>query len=202
MTESSRSARPDHPIHEALVRRWSPSAFSSRSVPAGDLRSIFEAARWAPSSYNEQPWRYLVATRETPERYEQILKCLVDANQAWAKSAPVLAIGCVHLKFSRNGRPNGVALHDLGAASSYLTFEATARGLFVHQMAGILPDRVRLQFGVPEDYQPVTGLAIGYLADPQDVPADLRARDAAPRERNPLSTFVFEGGWGTPSCFV
>lgn len=199
---SSQHARPDHPIHDLLVRRWSPYAFSEKAVPAADLRSVFEAARWAASSYNEQPWRYIVATKDDPAAFNRLLACLVEANQEWAKEVPVLAIGCTHLKFSRNGKPNGVAIHDLGLASAQLTFEATARGLVVHQMAGILPDKVRLQYHVPEDVQPLTALAIGYAADPANLPEKYRPRDTTPRSRNPLSSFVFGSDWGSPAPIV
>jgi nitroreductase len=200
---SSTHARPDHPVHDLVLRRWSPYAFSDRSVPSGDLKSLFEAARWAASSYNEQPWRYLVATREDATGFARLLSCLVDGNQEWARHVPVLALGCYRLKFSKNGKPNGVALHDLGQASAQLTLEATARGLVVHQMAGILPDKARLQYRIPEDFQPITALAIGYAAEPEtsasQAPDPLRQRDASARERKPLDQFVFSGEWGEPA---
>src|ERR1700679_1393344 len=109
-----KQATPDHPIHEFLVNRWSPYAFSDRSVAVDDLRSLFEAARWAPSSSNEQPWRYIVATKENPAEFARLLSCLVDGNQPWAKRAPVLALGCSALNFAKNNQPNRAALHDLG----------------------------------------------------------------------------------------
>jgi len=191
-----KDAHPDHPIHELLAKRWSPYAFSDRPVARETLQSLFEAARWAASSYNEQPWRYIVATKETPEEFERLLSCLVEANQEWAKSAPVLAIGCASLKFARNGKPNAAAIHDLGQASASLTLEATSRGLFVHQMIGILPDRVRELYGVPEDVQPLTGVAIGHLGDSHALSEKLKTRDLASRQRRPLSEFVFSGRWG------
>src|SRR5262245_56528100 len=192
-----KQASPDHPIHELLTRRWSPYAFSDRPVSDDDLRSLFEAARWAASSYNEQPWRYIVATKADPARFERLLSCLVEANQAWAKAAPALALGCTSLGFALNGKPNAAAVHDLGLASANLTLEATARGLCVHQMIGILPDRAREVYGIPEGVQPLTGLAIGYEGDPQQLPEKLRERDLALRTRKPLSEFVFTGKWGT-----
>src|SRR3954469_5634252 len=147
--QASKDARPDHPIHELLAKRWSPYAFADRPVPEDDVRALFEAARWAASSYNEQPWSYIVATKEDPEAFKKLLSCLVEPNQAWAAAAPVLAIGCTSLKFARNGQPTAGALHDLALASGNLPFEATARGLHVHQMAGILPDKVRELYKVP-----------------------------------------------------
>ena len=198
----SHIASTDHPVLDVIPKRWSPYVYSDRPVPVEDLRSLFEAARWAASSYNEQPWSYIVATKDDPANFEKVLSCLVEANQAWAKVAPVLAIGCASLKFSRNSHPNAVALHDLGQASAHLALEATERGLQVHQMAGILPDRVREVFQVPEGVQPLTGIAIGYLGDPASLPEQIASRDAAPRARKPLSEFVFSGRWGTTAAVV
>lgn len=193
---AQKQAAPDHPIHELLVRRWSPYSYSARPVSESDLRSLFEAARWSPSSYNEQPWRYIVATKANRTEFERLLSCLVDGNQAWAKNAPVLALGCTSLNFVLNAKPNAAAIHDLGLASAHLTFEATARGLFVHQMIGILPDKARELYRIPEDVQPLTGLAIGYVGDPNGLPETIRPRDVTARTRKPLSEFVFGGEWG------
>ena len=117
-------ATPDHPIQPLIAERWSPYAFAERSVSDGDLRSLFEAARWAASSYNEQPWRYIVATGANAAQFERLLSCLVEGNQAWARHAPVLAIGCTHLRLSRNDKPNAAAQHDLGLASATLTLRS------------------------------------------------------------------------------
>jgi len=191
-----KQATPDYPIQEWLAKRWSPYAFSDRPVAADDLRSLFEAVRWAASSYNEQPWSYLVATRDAPQDFERMLSCLVEANQAWAKAAPVLVLACTSLVFRRNGKPNAAAAHDLGLAAGNLCLEATARGLFVHQMIGILPDKARAVFRIPADVQPLTALAIGYAADPSGLPENLRDRELAARSRKPLAEFVFSGEWG------
>jgi nitroreductase len=134
---AEKKASPDYPIHEPLAERWSPYAFADRRVPAAEVRSLFEAARWAPSSYNEQPWRYLVATKDDPEPFQRLLSCLVEGNQIWAQAAPVLALGVVSLRFARNAQDNRAAVHDLGLAAGNLLVEATVRGLFVHQMIGI-----------------------------------------------------------------
>ena len=192
-----KQAAPDHPIHELLTKRWSPYAFAERPVPLDDLRSLFEAARWAASSYNEQPWGYIVATKDDPAEFERLLSCLVEGNQAWARAAPVVALGCTSLHFTLNGKPNAAAVHDLGLASASLTFEATARGLFVHQMIGIVPERARELYRIPEGVQPLTGLAIGYAAEPGMLPEKYRDRDLAPRTRKPLEKFVFGGEWGS-----
>ncbi len=196
---TQKQANPDHPIHELIAKRWSPYAFAERQVSTVDLGSLFEAARWAASSYNEQPWSYVVAVKQEEGAFQTMLSCLVEGNQGWASAAPVLAIGCTNLKFTRNGKANAAAVHDLGLASANLTFEATARGLFVHQMIGILPDKVRELYGIPEGVQPVTGLAIGYAADSNTLPETYQERDLASRGRKPVSQFVFGGKWGTTS---
>lgn len=195
-------AAAEHPIQELLAIRWSPYAFDSRPVSKADLQSLFEAARWAASSYNEQPWRYLVATQEEPEEFAKLLSCLVEPNQAWAKAAPVLAVSVASLNFQLNGKPNKAAIHDLGLAACSLTLEATARGLAVHQMIGIVPERVRELYGIPEGYEAVTALAIGYVGDPQRLPEKLAARDLAPRTRKGLREFVFSRQWGQPSELI
>ncbi len=198
----AKQTRPDHPIDELLVKRWSPYAFSDRPVAEDDLRALFEAARWAASSYNEQPWRYIVATRRIAAGFERLLSCLNEGNQPWAKSAPVLALGCVALNFARNGEVNIAAPHDLGAASACLTLEATARGLFVHQMIGILPDRAREVYQIPDGFRPLTGIAIGYLGNLNELPERYKARDLAPRTRRPQAEFVFGDRWGRASDTV
>jgi nitroreductase len=197
-----KKASPDHPIQEVLANRWSPYGFDSRPVPQADLCSLFEAARWAASSYNEQPWSYIVATQDNPAEFARILSCLVEGNQAWAKAVPVLALGVVSRKFSRNNEDNKAAVHDLGLAAGNLLVEATARGLSVHQMIGILPDKARELYLIPEHKEAWTALAIGYKADPSALPDTLKQRDTAPRPRKPLNEFVFTGKWGQASPLV
>lgn len=195
-------AKTDYPIHEFIAKRWSPYAFSDRPVSKEDLKSIFEAARWAPSSYNEQPWSYIVATSDDKAAFDKLHSCLVEGNQAWTNVVPVLAIGCVNTKFKLNDKPNAAAEHDLGIAAAMLTFEATARGLHVHQMIGILPDKVRELYQVPKDVEPLTAIAIGYAADPTQLPKKFQERDTTPRTRKPLSEFVFGGKWGDAALVV
>ena len=197
-----KNAATDHPILKLLAERWSPYGFEDRPVPEADLRSLFEAARWAASSYNEQPWNYLLATREDPREFERLLGCLVEANQAWAKAAPVLVLGVVSLQFAKNKQNNRAAVHDLGLAAGNLSAEATARGLSVHQMIGILPDKAREVYQIPEHFEAWTAMAIGYKADPSKLSDALKERDLAPRQRRPLGKFVFSGQWGQPSPLV
>jgi nitroreductase len=190
-------ATTEHPVHELIASRWSPYAFARQSVADEDLHSLFEAARWAPSSYNEQPWSYVVAKQEERDEFERLLSCLVEGNQAWARFAPVLAIGITRLFFRRNGKPNRAAAHDLGLASASLVLEATARGLCVHQMIGIVPEKARELYAIPQEHEPLTGIAIGYPGAPASIPQEIRERDRERRPRRPMREFVFHGRWGS-----
>ncbi|HTZ74373.1 MAG TPA: nitroreductase family protein [Candidatus Aquilonibacter sp.] len=198
MTPTARPASVSAPIHEIISHRWSPRSFESRPVEREKLHSLFEAARWSSSSYNAQPWFYIVATKDDPENYRKILDCFVEFNQGWAINAPVLAISVAHVTFD-DGRPNRHAFHDVGQASSTLAVQASALGLQVHQMAGILPDKARELFAIPENYEAVAGIAIGYPGDPGKLHDQLRDRELAPRSRKPLDSFVFTGKWGEAS---
>ena len=202
MTALQKSAETSAPIHDLIRERWSPRAFSSRHVEKEKLRSLFEAARWAASSYNAQPWYFIVATKEDPENYKKILDSFVEFNQGWAKNAPVVALSVARMKFEHNGTPNNHAFHDVGQAAANLALQATALGLQVHQMAGILPEKAREIFGIPDGYEPVAGFAIGYPGDHTDLPDTLREQERAPRTRKPLDSFVFTGGWGKVSPSV
>jgi len=195
----SKEAVTDYPVHGLIAKRWSPYGFDKRPVSREDICGLLEAARWAASSYNEQPWSYIVATQDQTELFAKVLSCLVEPNQAWAKAAPVLLLCCTSLNFSRNSKPNAAASHDLGLAAGNLCLEATSRGLSVHQMIGILPDKAREVFAIPDGVQAVTAMAIGYAADPANLPAELKDRDTSARQRKPLADFVFGDSWGTTS---
>ena len=155
-----------------------------------------EAARWASSLFNEQPWSFIVARRESRDSYAQLLRCLVEGNQLWAQRAPVLILTIVKQTFELDGRPNTHAWHDVGLAVANLVMQATAMGLGVHQLAGIYPDRIRLEFGIPDGYEPVSALAVGYTGDPNSLPEALRAKELAARTRKKLEEFVYDGRWG------
>ena len=195
-------AETHYPIHDLLRRRWSPRAFSDRRVDPAIMRSLLEAARWAPSSYNEQPWSFIVATKDDPVEFGRLLSCLVEGNIQWAQHAPVLMVSVARLTFEDDGKPNRHAFHDVGLAVANLIVQATALGLVVHQMAGIFPDKIRELYGIPEGYEAVAGIALGYPGDPQSLPEELRKRELAPRERKPLTEFVFSGSWGQTSPLV
>lgn len=186
----------DYPIFSTITKRYSAYAFADTPVEPEKLRSLFEAARWAASSYNEQPWRFIVATKDNPEAYEKSLGCLVEANRGWAGAAPVLVLAVVSNQFAYNGQPNRVALHDLGQAAAHLALQAAELGLAAHQMAGIDPDKVVSTYGVPEGFTAETAIAIGY---PALTDGKLNNAEAKARQRKAFDDFVFGDGWGEAS---
>jgi nitroreductase len=190
-------ANADYPIHDLLRRRWSPLAFSARRVEPATLLTLFEAARWAPSSFNEQPWRFLVATKDEPAEFERMLDCLVPGNQRWAKDAPVLMLSIAARTFTRNNRPNRHAMYDTGAAVMSLIVQATALGLYAHQMGGFSIERAREVYAIPEEHEPAAAIALGYLGEPDSLAEDLRERELKPAARKPLTEFVYASGWGS-----
>jgi nitroreductase len=194
-------AQTQFPIYELLRQRWSPRAFDERPVEADKLLSLFEAARWAPSSNNGQPWRFLVATKENKTEYDRLFNCLLEGNQKWAHLAPVLLLSVAKLEFE-DGSPNRHALHDTGMAAENLVVQATALGLVAHQMAGFRIDQARVDCQIPEGYEPIAMIAIGYPGDPALLSDRLRAREAQPRVRKPVTEFVYSATWGQPSSLL
>ncbi len=187
------------PILEVLAERWSPRAFTPQLVEHVKLLALVEAFRWAPSSMNEQPWYLLVAAKDDAEGFAKMLGCLVDANQAWAKNAPLLMITLAKATFNRNGNVNRTALHDTGIALMALFVQATALGLQAHGMGGIHLDKIREVYGLPADVEAVAGVVVGYAASAEVLEEPMRSRETAPRTRKPLSEFVFDKGWGDVS---
>ncbi|UCE01333.1 MAG: nitroreductase family protein [Candidatus Latescibacterota bacterium] len=202
MMNEAKRARTSHSIHELIATRWSPYGFDARPVSESDLRSLFEAARWAASSYNEQPWRFIVARKKDAAEFERMLACLVEGNQAWARRAPVLALAVARLHFSHNDKPNPAAQHDIGMATCSLQLQATALGLSVHPMIGILPQRAREEYTIPQGYEALTALALGYAAELDALDDTLRRRDEAVRLRKPLSELVFARTWKRTAAWV
>lgn len=188
---------PTNTIHEILSNRRSPYAIDpERKVVSEDLAAVFEAARWTMSAFNAQPWRYIVGVKGNDDGvWQQIHDALMEGNQPWTANAPVLAVGLVQKSFEHNGQPNGTALHDLGAASASLTFEAGSRGLSVHQMSGVYAEKVIETFGIDDSLEPITALAIGYAGKPDVVDAAYAERDAKPRERKPLDEIIIQGSF-------
>jgi nitroreductase len=195
-------ASTDAPVNELIRHRWSPRAFEARPVEPEKLRSLFEAARWAASTTNSQPWHYIVATHDDAENFSRVLQCFNENNQAWAKHAPVIGLSVASVNFAASGKPNRFAFHDLGAATATLALEAVALGLQIHQMGGIFPDKAREVFGVPEGYEVAAGFALGYPGEPHSLPDNLRERELQTRQRKPASEFVFTGHWGKPSLLL
>lgn len=194
--DNVKRASPDHEILDLLAKRFSPYVFDPRPVEREKLLCCLEAARWAASSYNEQPWSFLVAARENEEEFAKMRDCLLEANQAWALQAGVLMITVAAEAFTRNGNPNRVCDHDIGLAVGNLTVQATALGLHIHQMAGINVSKTRQVYGIPETHHPLTAIALGYAGDPATAADEqLAQRDQTPRSRKPLGEFVFLGRW-------
>jgi len=188
------------PIMPVMAQRRSPRAYSSQPVPADALRQVFAAASSAASCFGEQPWRYLVGSRDAqPDAYEKILSSMGEFNQVWAKNAPVLAVSIAKLTFSHDDNPNAWAKHDVGQATATLALQATELGLQVHQMAGFAPDKVRAAFNIPAGYEPVAVFTLGYPGPAANLPDALREKEEAPRTRKPLAEYMFEGAWPTPA---
>ena len=189
-------AQTEVPVHDLIRRRWSPRAFDARAVSREDLLRILEAARWSASCFNDQPWSFLVGEKGDPT-WQGIHDVLVPANQAWAASAPVLLMSLAHENFVRTGKPNRHAQYDTGQAVAGLALEATALGLFVHQMAGFDAEAARTAFGIPPAHTPMAAIAVGYGADPDALPADLAERERAPPGSRAVRHLHLRGGVGT-----
>jgi len=203
MSERKRPAPTGVPVHDIVAHRWSPRAFDSRAIPPHELKCLFEAARWSASSYNAQPWYYIVATKDDPENFRKVLSTFVEFNQSWAKNASAVALSVAAHKMPHDGSQNRHAFHDVGQASATLALEAASHGFQVHQMAGILPDKAREVFGIPENFEAVAGFAIGYPGDRLTLPEGrLRDNETGPRQRKSLTDFVFSGKWGNVSSIV
>jgi len=203
MTQHASPGRPapaDHDIHALIRNRWSSRAFSDSIVEPEKLRTVLEAARWAPSSFNEQPWRFLVATRAEPDWLERLQGYLSEGN-AWAKKGPVLIASAYKTHFTRNGKPNASAKRDLGAAEQNMFLQAFAAGLLLHQMAGFDRERLKREL-LPEGFEPGTMTVIGYPGDPGELPEKLQEREEAERKRKPLTEVVFGPDWGEPAGWV
>jgi len=188
----------EYPIHELLRQRWSPRAFDDRPIELEKLRSLFEAARWAPSSNNGQPWRFIVANKDNETEWNGLFACLVEGNRTWAYRAPVLILSVASLNFEDDSTPNRHALHDTGMAVENLVLQATALGLSTHQMAGFDVEKARTDLKIPSGYEPVAIIAVGYPGDLAFLPDRLRERELQPRSRQPISEWIFSGRWGTP----
>lgn len=201
MSKLEKPAVTARPVHELIAKRWSPRSFAEKPVSKDDLVAVFEAARWAASSNNGQPWRFIVACKGEPH-YAAALAGFNARNQRWAKTAPVLIFGCARKTFEANGNPNAHSWYDLGSSLAQLTAQAQALGLVVHQAAGIERDGLRKSFNVPDDVDIVVGVALGYQGDPDALPEELPGREREPRVRKALGDVVFGGAFGEPAAAV
>ncbi len=195
-------AQASYPIHDFIRQRWSPRAFADRAITRTELGGLLEAARWAPSSSNEQPWSFIVATRDNKTEFEKLFSCLVPGNQLWAGAAPVLMLSIAHMVFEEDNSPNRHAFHDVGLAVENLILQGMSIGVFTHQMAGFHVNKARELFALPAGYEPVAMIALGYPGDPQTLPETLRERELAARSRKGLEEFVFAARWGQRSPAV
>ena len=193
-----RTAPVSHPVHELIAERHSPRCFSARDIEPQTLASLFEAARWAPSSFNEQPWRFIIAPRQDKAAFDGIVDLLTPGNQGWAHTAAVLGVSVAKLTFTRNGKPNRHAFHDVGIAMGLMAAQATAHGVGMHMMAGFDHQRAREALAIPEDFEAVAAFALGYPEEPENLPEAEREKVMAPRKRHPLDELLFEGRFGEP----
>ncbi len=201
LTENINMTKPpkqtDYPVHELIASRWSGRAFADRDVEESKIKSLFEAARWASSSYNEQPWHFII-TRKGESSHEKLFNTLMSGNQAWAGEAPILILTIAKVTLSRNEKPNNYARHDLGLAMGQFSLQATELGLNLHQMAGFDKTAAKELFNLPETFEPVTVVALGYLGDPKTLPENYQKSEQAKQTRKKIGEFVFQGEWGNP----
>jgi len=184
-------------VDELFRVRWSPRSFSSREVPDDILEAILDAGRWAASSYNEQPWRFIVFTRDDPEAFQNLVSVLMPFNQEWAKHAPVLILTAARKNFSHNENPNRYAMHDAGAALAYMMLQAAASGIQSHAMAGFDQAKAREVLGIPPEFEVGAVVAMGYPDLPEKLTnAQMKQQELAPRQRKPISELAFKGRWG------
>jgi len=182
-------------INELIDKRYSPRAFSNKMVSKEQLSELFTAASYAASAFNEQPWRFIYATQEQPEKYNQLLNCLNDGNKIWAKKAPVLIVTIAKMRFSKNNKPNNYAIYDLGQAVATMAVQATQLGLYMHQMAGFSVEKAKNNLDIPGGYSVITMIALGNLGEKKDLPDNFQQSENQPRMRNAINEFVKNGTW-------
>jgi nitroreductase len=185
-----KSTEIEQPLLEVIQQRRSRRAYSETLIEPEKIQALFEAARWAPSSNNEQPWVYIYATKDQPELWGKLFDALMDGNKVWAERAPLLIMSLIRKNFVGNEKPNGSAKYDLGAANAFLALQATHLGLNVHQMGGFDRQRATKNLNVPETHEVAVMIAVGYSADPEILPDNLKQRELSPRERYKQGFFV------------
>jgi nitroreductase len=190
----------EHPVLDVIRNRWSPAIYSPKPVEHEQLLTILEAARWAPSSYNAQPWSFLVAFKDEPEEFSRMLSCLVPQNVKWAQHVAVLMISVAKLQFD-NGTPNRHAWHDTGIATGFMMLQAASAGILAHGMAGFDPDKARELYNIPPTHDPVAAIGLGYPGDDEGAPEELRQRNVH-KPRQQMADFVFAGQWGKMAPWI
>jgi nitroreductase len=199
----SKPAHTAYPLHGPLRQRWSPRAFSPQPLDPDTISTLFEAARWSPSSQNLQPWRFLAVTSAQAEAHAALVNILNRNNQRWAVNAPLLIVAVARIMTSSEPPSvNRFAWYDVGQAVAHLTIQASSMGLVSHQMGGFSPDQARTLFSIPDGYEPVVVIAVGYQAAPETLPDDLREREHQPRSRRPLPEMVFGTTWDEPALIL
>lgn len=199
-----KSAITQVPIADLIANRWSPRAFdASKPVSHEQVIALLEAARWAPSCFGDQPWRFLVCQKNSKqdadaEAWQNAFDCLASSNQTWVKASPILMITCADTLFGHNQSPNRWAQHDTGAAAENLCLQASHMGLSAHQMGGFNADLARDKFAIPAQYTPMAMIALGYAGNPNQLPDELKQRELAERKRKPLGELFFDGVWDKP----
>ncbi len=185
-------------IHTIIANRWSGRAYdATKPVTQTQIISLLEAARWAPSCYGDQPWRFIVWDKsKDATTWGKAFDCISPGNQAWVKDAPALVLVCADTLFNHNQKPNRWGAYDTGAAAVSLCLQATSLGLMTHQMGGFDSDKARAAFNIPEQYELMSMLSVGYaIADMESLEAELKAREMAPRKRRPLGELFYNGVW-------
>ncbi len=188
-------AKTKTPINHIIAHRWSPRAFSSQAIEEDKIIALLEAARWSSSAFNEQPWRFIIGKKEE-DTWKKILATLVEWNQQWAKTAPLLVLNIAKLNFTHNNMPNDVAEYDLGQAVATMALEAVHQGLFGHQMTGFDGKKATELFNIPEGYKAVSVTAFGYYGNPDDIPSEIAKQETNERSRNELKEMVFSTTFG------
>lgn len=187
-------------IHEIIANRWSGRAYdASQPVSQANIVSLLEAARWAPSCYGDQPWRFIVWDKnQDAAAWQKACDCIVPGNQAWAKDAPVLVLVCADTLFNHNQKPNRWGGYDTGAAAVSLCLQATSIGLMTHQMGGFDGDKARVAFNIPEQFEMMSMMSVGYAADIESLEGETKERETSARQRRPLGELFFNGEWNQP----
>ena len=185
-----KNANTDLNIHPLIKKRWSPRAFSPRIIEKAKLERIIEAARWSPSCFNEQPWRFIMGIKGENSIYDKIYSTLAEGNQVWAKQVPCLILIIVKVAFTHNGKPNKWSEYDCGQAAAYMSIQALEDNIYVHQMAGFDRRKAKNVFKISDEFEPIVVMAAGYIGDAKQLPDDLKKMELSPRKRLPVNDLV------------